>query len=185
MGCGVTNGWWPWVIGGNATACLVVLTANGFVNAKESFSFEIPCLQACLDFVTKCYWRELAKAWQRIMLWSAKGTITTITAGLKIVDTIQKVFVTIRHQLIVAHFDIMIKFTSYALSFLNEFKMERKQHPSKKNYVKIAKATGVRSTCFDRAPYESNLQDMDTDKSYLAWIQFIFQDCDGLRRSIY
>ena len=159
--------------------------ANGFVNAKESFSFEIPCLQSCLDFVTKCYWRELAKAWQRIMLWSAKGTITTITAGLKIVDTIQKVFVTIRHQLIVAHFDIMIKFTSYALISLNEFKMGKITTSKQKDCVKKAKATGVRSTCFNRAPYESNLQDMDTDKSYLAWIQFIFQDCDGLRRSIY
>ena len=54
-----------------------------------------------------------------------------------------------------------------------------------KDCVKKAKATGVRSTCFSRAPYESNLQDMDTDKSYLAWIQFMFQDCDGLARSIY
>ena len=54
-----------------------------------------------------------------------------------------------------------------------------------KDYVKIAKATGVRSTCFKRAPYESNLQDMNTDKSYLAWKQFMSQGCDGLRRSIY
>ena len=36
------------------------------------------------------------------------------SAWLKIVDTIQNVFVTIRHQLIVAHFDMMIKLTSHA-----------------------------------------------------------------------
>ena len=79
----------------------------------------------------------------------------------------------------------MIKFTSYELKILKWTQNGKETTSKQKDYVKIAETTGVRSTCLNRAPYESNLQDMDTDKSYLAWIQFIFQDCGGLRRSFY